>query len=124
MCAQKLTCGLLCPQPTTGQLRFLLGWAFADVEAAASRVAAFGLLKAVIGRRLVVPEVYDLMSRVQALMISSHVRMLCMLRSSPHPRLLHALHLISLARAAHALNRTICMHACILCSMVALHDEP
>ena len=45
-------------------------------------MAAFGLLKAVIGRRLVVPEVYDLMSRVQALMISSHVRTL---HPSPPP---------------------------------------
>ena len=61
-------------QPTTGQLRFLLGWAFADVEAAANRVAAFGLLKAVIARKLVVPEVYDLMGRVQQLMVKSHVR--------------------------------------------------
>jgi hypothetical protein len=61
-------------QPSTGQLRFLLSQAFVDVEAAANRVSAFGLLNAVIGRKLVVPEVYDLMSRVQELMISSHVR--------------------------------------------------
>ncbi len=44
------------------------------MEAAASRVAAFGLLKAVIARKLVVPEVYDLMTRVQQLMVKSHVR--------------------------------------------------
>ena len=39
-------------------------------------MAAFGLLKAAIARRLVVPEVYDLMERVQELMIKSHVRIL------------------------------------------------
>ncbi len=61
-------------QPKEGQLRDVLGRAFADVEAAANTVAAFNLLKAVIMRRLVLPEVYDLMSRVQELMIKSHVR--------------------------------------------------
>ena len=63
-------------QPSTEELRFLLKWAFGDVEASRSRVAAFGLLKAAIARRLVVPEVYDLMDRVQELMIKSHVRIL------------------------------------------------
>ncbi|BDA46528.1 probable small subunit processome component 20 homolog [Coccomyxa sp. Obi] len=59
-------------KPKEGQLRDLLARAFADVEAAANTVAAFNLLKAVIARRLVLPEVYDLMSRVQELMIKSH----------------------------------------------------
>ena len=63
-------------QPTTEELRFLLKWAFGDVEASRSKVAAFNLLKAAIARRLVVPEVYDLMERVQELMIKSHVRLL------------------------------------------------
>lgn len=61
-------------QPGTEELRFLLKWAFADVEAARSKAAPFNLLKAVIARRLVVPEVYDLMDRVQELLIKSHVR--------------------------------------------------
>ena len=66
-------------QPTTEELRFLLKWAFGDVEASRSKVAAFSLLKAAIAARLVVPEVFDLMERVQELMIKSHVR----LRSCP-----------------------------------------
>ena len=61
-------------QPGTEELRFLLKWAFGDVEAARSKAAPFNLLKAVITRRLVVPEVYDLMDRVQELLIKSHVR--------------------------------------------------
>ena len=61
-------------QPSTEELRFLLKWAFGDVEASRSKVAPFNLLKAVITRRLVVPEVYDLMDRVQELMIKAHVR--------------------------------------------------
>ena len=61
-------------QPSTEELRFLLKWAFGDVEASRSKVAAFSLLKAAIARRLVVPEVYALMERVQELMIKSHVR--------------------------------------------------
>lgn len=60
-------------QPGTEELRFLLKWAFGDVEASRSRVSAFALLKAVVSRKLVVPEVYDLMERVQELMIKSHV---------------------------------------------------
>lgn len=32
-------------QPTNAQLRFLLTWAFSDMEEAAGRQAAFGLLK-------------------------------------------------------------------------------
>ena len=60
-------------QPGKEELRFLLKWAFGDVEAARSKAAPFNLLKAVITRRLVVPEVYDLIDRVQELMIKSHV---------------------------------------------------
>ncbi len=66
-------------QPGTEELRFLLKWAFGDVEAARSKAAPFNLLKAVITRRLVVPEVYDLMDRVQELLIKSHVRSLQLL---------------------------------------------
>ncbi|KAK9845304.1 hypothetical protein WJX81_002986 [Elliptochloris bilobata] len=67
-------------RPSTGQLRFLLGWAYADAAAAAARPAAFGLLRAVLARRLVLPEVYDLMARVQSAMVqaqSAGVRQAC-----------------------------------------------
>jgi U3 small nucleolar RNA-associated protein 20 len=66
--------GLLreCPayQPSTPQLRFLLRWVATDLAGAASEGgAAFGLLRAVLGRKLMVPEVYDAMDRVQEVMI-------------------------------------------------------
>jgi U3 small nucleolar RNA-associated protein 20 len=66
--------GLLreCPayQPSTPQLRFLLRWVATDLAGAPSEnSAAFGLLRSVLGRRLMVPEVYDAMDRVQEVMI-------------------------------------------------------
>ncbi|KAL6760906.1 armadillo-type protein [Haematococcus lacustris] len=69
-------------QPSTSQLRHLLTWLFADRNADSStdRGAAFALLRAVLGRRLVVPEVYDVMAWVQSLMVQSaspHVRAVC-----------------------------------------------
>ncbi|PRW58885.1 small subunit processome component 20-like protein [Chlorella sorokiniana] len=57
--------------PSQGQLRFLVTWAFADLEATAGRQNAFHLLKAILARKLVLPEVYDLMNRVQELMVQS-----------------------------------------------------
>ena len=74
----RLLAGLMrtCPEwaPTTPQLRFLVTWALSDVEEAAAHVAAFTLLRGVIKRRLVLPEVYDVMGKVQDLMIRSQVR--------------------------------------------------
>ncbi|KAL0044331.1 hypothetical protein WJX82_000142 [Trebouxia sp. C0006] len=67
-------------KPTSAQLRFLLTWAFGDMEEAANRQAGFGLLKAVLQRKLVVPEVYDIMTRVQEMMVRSQsapIRQLC-----------------------------------------------
>jgi len=70
-------------EPPPSQLRFLLGWAFADLEESCSNangVAAFDLLKAILSRKIVLPEVYDLMIRVQELMVrsqGSNVRTLC-----------------------------------------------
>lgn len=66
--------GLLrqCPsyQPSTPQLRFLMRWVATDLGAgAADKGAAFGLLRAVLGRRLMAPEVYDAMDKVQEVMI-------------------------------------------------------
>ncbi|KAL4434124.1 hypothetical protein ABPG75_000565 [Micractinium tetrahymenae] len=58
-------------QPGTSQLRFLVTWAFSDLEESAGRQNAFHLLKAILGRKLVLPEVYDLMNRVQELMVQS-----------------------------------------------------
>ncbi|MEW5318207.1 MAG: hypothetical protein WDW38_009447 [Sanguina aurantia] len=82
--AFKLLSGLLrhCDayKPSAGTLRYLLTWAFADLGEAADRPAAFSLLRAVLARRLVLPEVYDVMSKVQEVMVRSQstpVRQLC-----------------------------------------------
>lgn len=87
----SLLWGCTCGRPSTAQLRFLLGWAYADAAAAAARPAAFGLLRIVLARRLVLPEVYDLMGRVQAAMVQAQV---CVLQTevskpySPHTSIL------------------------------------
>jgi hypothetical protein len=45
-------------------------WVATDLGAgAADKGAAFGLLRAVLGRRLMAPEVYDAMDKVQEVMI-------------------------------------------------------
>lgn len=64
-----------CPDwaPTTVQLQFLITWSLSDVEEAAQQNAAFALLRGVVKRRLVVPEVFDVMSKVEDLMIRSQV---------------------------------------------------
>ena len=51
--------------------RFLLGWLFADRHADDSpgRQNAFMLLRAVLSRKIVVPEVYDVMEWVQEVMV-------------------------------------------------------
>lgn len=83
-----------CPsyQPPTPQIRFLLKWISADLQsggtatsAAAAiagttgggsssstgeRVSGYGLLRAVLSRKLLVPEVYDVMDIVQKQMIT------------------------------------------------------
>ncbi|EFJ49017.1 hypothetical protein VOLCADRAFT_104545 [Volvox carteri f. nagariensis] len=55
-------------QPTTAQLRFLLRWAFEDLGDAGAQPTSFALLRALLGRRVIVPEVYDVMDRVQQIM--------------------------------------------------------
>ena len=55
------------------QLQFLITWSLSDVEEAAQQNAAFALLRGVVKRRFVVPEVYDVMSKVEDLMIRSQV---------------------------------------------------
>ena len=64
-----------CPEwaPSTAQLQLLISWSLSDVEEAAAQNAAFALLRGVIKRRLVVPEVYDVMGKVEDLMIKSQV---------------------------------------------------
>jgi hypothetical protein len=52
-------------QPSPAQLRFLLTWAFTDLEEGGGGGHAFHLLRAILSRKLVLPEVYDLMNRVQ-----------------------------------------------------------
>ncbi|RHY18543.1 hypothetical protein DYB25_002872 [Aphanomyces astaci] len=56
-----------------GQLRGLLSFLRHDVEEMDHQNATFTLLKAVLGRRLVVAEVYDLMVRVGEMMVQSQV---------------------------------------------------
>lgn len=76
----RLLAGLLreCPSysPSGPQLRFLLRWVAADLAAPGAAAAgggeggaAFQLLRAVLGRRLMAPEVYDAMDRVQEAMV-------------------------------------------------------
>ena len=59
--------------PTTTQLRFLVTWSLSNIEETASNVAAFNLLRAIITRKLVIPEIYDVMSKVEELMVKSQV---------------------------------------------------
>ena len=59
--------------PTTTQLRFLVSWSLSNIEETASNVAAFNLLRAIITRKLVIPEIYDVMSKVEELMVKSQV---------------------------------------------------
>ncbi len=78
--------------PPAPQLRFLLKWVAADLQsggtgasaaaaaagalgggaagAAGERVSGYGLLRAVLARRLMLPEVYDVMDVVQKQMIT------------------------------------------------------
>ena len=56
------------------QLRFLVKWGLADVEDASQHAGPFQLLRAVIGRQIAIPEVYDVMKGVQELMVRAQVR--------------------------------------------------
>ncbi|KAJ7564585.1 hypothetical protein O6H91_02G024400 [Diphasiastrum complanatum] len=54
-------------------LRTLLNFpVFVDLEANPSPIA-LSLLKAIVGRKLLVPELYDMMTRVERLMVTSHM---------------------------------------------------
>lgn len=58
-------------QPTTQQLRFVLRWAFTDLEEHTERGTVFSLFRALVDRRIVIPEVYDAADRIQELLIRS-----------------------------------------------------
>ncbi|KAK9808411.1 hypothetical protein WJX73_001754 [Symbiochloris irregularis] len=60
-----------CPdyQPTNSQLSFLIRWGFTDLQQASSHLGTFALLRAMLQRRIVVPEVYDVVTGLQELMI-------------------------------------------------------
>lgn len=62
------------------QLTELLGLILPDLEEPASQGTLFGLLRAIIARRFVVPEVYDVMDKVAEMLVtnqSAQVRELC-----------------------------------------------
>ncbi|KAK3255424.1 hypothetical protein CYMTET_35392 [Cymbomonas tetramitiformis] len=62
------------------QLKYILEMAFVDLEDPNNRATTFSLLKSVVARKLVVPQVYDLMTRVSEHMVRSQqapVRDLC-----------------------------------------------
>ena len=57
------------------QLRFLVRWGLADVEDASQHAGPFQLLRGVIARQIVIPEVYDVMRNVQDLMVRAQVQL-------------------------------------------------
>ena len=62
------------------QLRYLLEVIEPDLEEPSRQSAIFTLLRSIVGRQFVVPEIYDLMERVSSVMITSqstHVQQLC-----------------------------------------------
>ncbi|BEI87998.1 uncharacterized protein CcaverHIS019_0107160 [Cutaneotrichosporon cavernicola] len=62
------------------QLRYLIEVASPDLEDHERQSCLFTVLRAVVGRRFVVPEIYDLMERVSSIMVTSqstHVQELC-----------------------------------------------
>jgi len=67
-------------QFTEAQLKYLLEVISPDLEQPDRQSAIFTILRAVVARRFVVPEIYDLMDRVSSIMVTSqstHVQELC-----------------------------------------------
>jgi U3 small nucleolar RNA-associated protein 20 len=65
---------------TDKQLRYLLEVISPDIEETGRQAAIFTVLRSIVGRKFVVPEIYDLMDRVSAIMVtnqSTHVQELC-----------------------------------------------
>lgn len=57
---------------TDSQLRHLLGLIDMELDHLERSALTFSMLKAIVGKRLVVPELYDMMNRVSQLMVTSH----------------------------------------------------
>eukprot|EP00047_Mylnosiga_fluctuans_P015284 m.44907 g.44907 ORF g.44907 m.44907 type:complete len:2742 (-) comp5850_c0_seq1:279-8504(-) len=56
---------------TESQLKVLLAFARQDMDADSSHASLFALCKAIIARKLVIPDIYDIMDRVAELLIQS-----------------------------------------------------
>eukprot|EP00889_Picochlorum_renovo_P008138 jgi/Picre1/35168/NNA_002630.t1 len=54
-----------------GEMRFLLEWAFSELASSSEKQGAFVLLKAIVAKKVVLPEVYDVITAVQELLIKS-----------------------------------------------------
>jgi len=67
-------------QLTDTQLRYLLEVISPDLEETDRQASIFAILRAIVSRRMVVPEIYDLMGSVSSIMVTSqstHVQELC-----------------------------------------------
>ncbi|WWD16787.1 hypothetical protein CI109_101219 [Kwoniella shandongensis] len=67
-------------QVTENQLKYLLEVISPDLEEPDRQAAIFTILRSIIARKFVVPEIYDLMERVSSIMVTSqstHVQELC-----------------------------------------------
>lgn len=65
-----------------GEMRFLLQWAFSELASSSEKQGAFILLKAIVAKKVVLPEVYDVVSSVQELLIKSQHSVIRQLSSS------------------------------------------
>lgn len=67
-------------QLTDTQLRYLLEVVSPDLEETDRQASIFAILRAIVSRRMIVPEIYDLMGSVSSIMVTSqstHVQELC-----------------------------------------------
>ena len=56
---------------TDGQLKYILECIAPDMEESDRQSAIFAILRAIVSRKFVVPEIYDLMDRVSSIMVTS-----------------------------------------------------
>lgn len=67
-------------EPPPYELVFLLKYAFSDLEDSSTMSTSFSLIKSIVKRKFVCVEVYDLMEKIEKLLVRSHspqVRALC-----------------------------------------------